>query len=60
MWYNIVKLKKGEIQMERYYIVDNKGNVWGDFGDRKVAEMHLSNNYTKEQIQKEELEIIEG
>lgn len=46
--------------MERYYIVDNKGNVWGDFPDRKVAEMHLSNDYAKEQIEKEELEIIEG
>ena len=45
--------------MGRYYIVDNKGNVWGDFEDRKVAEMHLSNDYTKEQRKKEELEIIE-
>lgn len=46
--------------MERFYIVDNDGNVLGDFGDRKVAEMHLLNNYSEEQIEKEELEIIEG
>lgn len=45
--------------MGRYYIVDNNGNVLGDFGDRKVAEMHLFNDYTKEQIKEEELEIIE-
>lgn len=41
--------------MERFYIVDNNGNVLGDFGDRKVAEMHLLNNYSEEQIEKKNL-----
>lgn len=43
----------------RFYIVDNIGNVWGDFGSRSEAEAHLQ-NYSLMQIKKYELEIIEG
>lgn len=43
----------------RFYIVDNMGNVYGDFGSRSEAEACLQ-NYTSRQIQEYELEIIEG
>lgn len=43
----------------RYYIVDNLGNVWSDFQNYDEAEIALY-NYTIEQIEKNELEIIEG
>ena len=44
----------------RYYIVDNHGNVCGDFGTIEDAQSHLENDYSEEQIQADELEIIEG
>lgn len=44
----------------RYYIVDNHGNVCGDFGTIEAAQSHLENDYSEEQIQADELEIIEG
>ena len=43
----------------RYYIVDNMGNVLGDFENKTTAELQLQ-AYTEEQIKNEELEIIEG
>lgn len=43
----------------RYYIVDNNGNVWGDFGDLESAKIALE-NYPQEEITANELEIIEG
>lgn len=43
----------------RYYIVDNYGNVWGDFQNYIDAENKLR-TYTIEQIEDNELEIIEG
>lgn len=44
----------------RYYIVDNHGNVCGDFGTIEAAKNSLENDYSQEQIQNDELEIIEG
>lgn len=43
----------------RFYMVDNMGNVWGDFGSRSEAKAHLQ-NYSLRQLKKYELEIIEG
>lgn len=43
----------------RFYIVDNLGNIWGDFENRSKAEACLQ-NYSLKQIQEYELEIIEG
>ena len=40
----------------RYYIVDNQGNVWGDFGTKERAKVALD-NYNKEDIKKYKLEI---
>lgn len=44
----------------RLYIVDKNGDVCGDFGTYEAAKSSLENDYTPEQIQNEELEIIEG
>ena len=44
----------------RYYIVNKNGDVCGDFGSYEAAMSSLENDYTPEQIQSEELEIIEG
>lgn len=44
----------------RFYIVDKNGNVCGDFGSYEAAKSSLENDYSPEQIQSEELEIIEG
>lgn len=41
----------------RYYIVDNNGNVCGEAEDRKKIEL-LFDNFTEEEIEKGELEII--
>lgn len=43
----------------RFYIVDNMGNVWGDFSTEAEAIAHLE-NYSKLQIYNYGLEIIEG
>ena len=43
----------------RYYIVDLIGNSWGDFETKEMAEIKLA-NYTEEEIEANELEIIEG
>ena len=43
----------------RFYIVDNMGNIWGDFESKSKAEAHLQ-NYSLRQIKKYGLEIIEG
>lgn len=43
----------------RYYIVDNEGNVLGDFQNKQKAELALG-SYTDEEIRQKEIEIIEG
>lgn len=43
----------------RFYIIDNMGNIWGDFGSRERAEAQLE-NYSKLQVYNYGLEIIEG
>lgn len=43
----------------RYFIVDNEGNVLGDFKSRQKAELVLG-SYTDEEIAQKEIEIIEG
>lgn len=42
-----------------WYIVNNKGDVLGEFQKKEVAETKLS-CYAPEVIEKEELEIIDG
>lgn len=44
----------------KYYIIDYMGNVLGEFTTKEKAENILESAYTKEQIEKDELEIIEG
>ena len=53
------KIKK-EARNMRYYIVDSNGTVYGDFDTLKTAQAHLENDYSKEEIENNELEIIEG
>lgn len=43
----------------RYYIVDNEGNVLGDFGTKEKAMASLE-NYPQEEIIEKELEVIEA
>ena len=51
----------------RYYIADNQGNIYGDFANYEKAKNSLTdtieqlkNEKTIEEIEKLELEIIEG
>ena len=44
----------------KYYIVDNMGNVLGEFANKQKALDTLQTCYSPEQIESEELEVIEG
>ena len=44
----------------KYYIVDCMGNVLGEFATKEKAENILESAYTKEPIEKDDLELIEG
>lgn len=43
----------------RYYIIDYQGNIWAESTDITKIKAIL-NNYTKQEIKENELEIIEG
>lgn len=44
----------------RYYIVDKNGNVCEDFRSYEDAQDHLANDYTQDQVEQDELEIIDA
>ena len=52
----------------RYYIVDNQGNIYGDYADRTKAELQVDEHKdvlkaegkTDKEIEALELEVIEG
>lgn len=44
--------------IKRFYLVDNSGNVLGEYESRMAAELALG-AYTDEQIEQDEIEIIE-
>ena len=41
----------------QYYIVDDKGNIWGESDSRLFCELMLS-NFSEEEIRENGLEII--
>ena len=51
-------IRKGElIKVTKYYIIDNHGNVCGEADNRNEIEI-IFDNYSPEEIERDELEII--